>query len=69
MANETVKIDGPVKLASTGKEAVAFDLMALISNREYDNNKEKMRSRDYWLDLYHQCWEVVSGYPPKSSEK
>ncbi len=68
MATETVKVDGPVKLASTDREAIAFEMMKYIGMNE-PSDKHQKDTRDYWLKLYHQCRESTLGRPPESSEK
>lgn len=44
---------------------VAFDLMMLISSKEYPSDNDKPNDpRDYYLTLYRQCLNVAQGKSP-----
>ena len=47
------------RLIGDCKERVAFDLMLKISYQELEQTKHERDKRDYWLDLYLQCAQVV----------
>lgn len=42
-------------------EGVAFALLELISQVEKDAQYEEQRLRFYWLNLYAQCLQTVTG--------
>ncbi len=53
-------IQGTIKVESTGREAVALDLMSKIASHE---DREKfVKDRAYWITLYAQSLKAVSGY-------
>lgn len=58
MADNT-RVSGSVVVEPYSKERVAFDLAVRIAT---DENKEtSARTRDYWLTLYKQSYEIVHG--------
>ncbi len=57
MADNSMRITGPVKIDQTSQEAVAFKLMDLISSRE----SVEVTDRKYWLTLYRQCYKATNG--------
>lgn len=54
--SDNVSVSGPVSVQSDSKERVAYDLMLRISNQE-----KTEKSRRYYLELYSQCRQVVTG--------
>jgi len=60
MANDSVSVSGPIDIASDSKQAVAFELMKHIANWE-EGNGAQMKTRDYWLTLYRQCYKAANG--------
>lgn len=63
MANENVKISGPVKIVSDSTARVAYDLMKFIASDEINIEKgaTTFRDRDYYLTLYRQCYKAADG--------
>jgi hypothetical protein len=65
---DQVTVSGPITVESDSKARVAFDLMERIAARESVDRGERSTAgedrnkREYWLKLYHQCWEAASGY-------
>jgi hypothetical protein len=65
---DQVTVSGPITVTPDSKARVAFDLMEKIATRESteggarSSTGEDRNKRDYWLKLYHQCWEAASGY-------
>lgn len=57
MADSSVSVSGPVSIESDSKARVAFDLMTRISQ----NEKEQPRTREYFLTLFSQCYQVANG--------
>jgi len=60
MANDSVSVSGPIDIASDSKQAVAFELMKHIANWE-EGKGAQMKTRDYWLTLYRQCYKATNG--------
>ena len=60
MATEDIRITQPVEIKSDATARVAFDLMDHISRRE-DGKEPEKKTRDYWLNLYSQCWKAAQG--------
>lgn len=63
---DPLNIRGPVHVVSDSKERVAYDLMIRISQSESDptnTGQALKRDRTYWLTLYEQAYQVVSGNP------
>ena len=48
-------------LVTDSKQRVALELMQIIVDREPKTKLEKPDARTYYLTLYSQCLEVVSG--------
>ncbi|HIJ77657.1 MAG TPA: hypothetical protein HPP81_13220 [Deltaproteobacteria bacterium] len=62
MAEEKVRVLGPVEVASDSKERVAYELMNQIANFEMDGQGEARKTPRYWLSLYRKCHKAVHGY-------
>ena len=60
MADQDIRVRGPVQVADSSKERVAYDLMEKIGALE---GAEERKTREYWLKLYSQCLMAVGGYP------
>ncbi len=60
MADSSISVSGPVAIQSDSKARVAYDLMTQISGWESVSESER-GSREYWLELYSQCYKAVSG--------
>ena len=60
MATEDIRVTQPVEIKSDATARVAFDLMDHISKRE-DGQESEKKTRDYWLNLYSQCWKAAHG--------
>lgn len=63
MSND-LKVSGPIEVKDNSAERVAFDLMAVIANRENPVRGEQCRAmkesnRLYYLNLYKECLNVV----------
>lgn len=59
MANESRSISGTVATRTEdGKHNVAYSLMNRIATSTGEDQKTK--DRDYWLNLYAECWNVVT---------
>jgi hypothetical protein len=58
MADQTVSVSGPVSIKSDSVQRVALELADKI-NYYVDGNTP--RDREYWLNLYSQCLQVVGG--------
>jgi len=61
MADQTLKLSGPVQLMPQGKEQVALELLRLVLSAEPDVK----RDRAYYLTLYHECLQVVHDRAPQ----
>lgn len=58
MADENRRIKGEVTVESDAAERVAFDLMESIA---YHEKLPQDAPRQYYLELYRQCWLVANG--------
>lgn len=59
MADETIKISGPIHIDSTTKEHVALKLAEKITG--YESSDVFKKDRKYWLTLYRQCYKATNG--------
>lgn len=58
MADQSISVQGPVKVMSDSVHRVAFDLAEKVN---HSASRETTRDRAYWLTLYSQCLAVVNG--------
>lgn len=56
-------VSGRVEVSQDERSSVAFKLMQLIAEHEYNKRVEDQKSRDYWLKLYRQCYKATHGSP------
>lgn len=55
---EDMRITSPVSIQSDSKSRVAFDMMMFIGNDIESGDKSE---REYWLNLYAQCYKAANG--------
>ena len=59
MADDSMKISGPVKIEDNSRERVAYDLTLQIAR--HDKVPNEVKDRKYWFTLYRQCHLAASG--------
>lgn len=57
--SDPTQVSGPVEVRAGSRERVAYDLMSRIAGHEAKEQHPK--TREYWLKLYAQCYEVTGG--------
>jgi hypothetical protein len=61
MSDENRVVSGNVNISLNSKERVAFDLMHLIAAKEAIQVIDAQKTKLYWLKLYSECLDAVSG--------
>ncbi len=58
MADQDMRISGPVRVVDNSIERVALDLAYQIAQ---DEATSVQKDRQYWLTLYRQCYKATRG--------
>ena len=59
--SDSMQISGPVTVRNDSRERVALDLMTHIGINCYHKDQDEQRTREYWLNLYHECHQATLG--------
>ena len=57
---DNMRIQGPVQIEADSTPRVIFDLMDRCANHD-KKVPQANRDKDYWLNLYRECSNVVYG--------